>query len=195
MIRSVPAFAREQLAAFCAPVRRSVDLLHVAEPEHLKADTQGPSRRRSRVSERARRSAAGRLAVAGVALSLSGCATEPRPPVPGVPGLDVLAAQAERLDARREFALDAAAACRQACLTEPASLVFHGDRVECRCRKAPSLGVHRLPRTSSSANARVAAAHGSALSQALRGAPGAARGEDRADAGSALSPREEAPRG
>jgi hypothetical protein len=187
MIRSVPAFAREQLAAFCAPVRRSVDLLHVAEPEHLKADTQGPSRRRSRVSERARRSAAGRLVVAGGALSLSGCATEPRPPVPDVPGLDVLAAQAERLDARREFALDAAAACRQACLTEPASLVFHGDRVECRCRKAPSLGVHRLPKPSSPAMAHEPEELVSGLSQALRGELGAARGEDRVGAGLSLS--------
>jgi hypothetical protein len=127
------------------------------------------------------------MGLVGALALLAGCATEPRPPVPGVPGLDVLAAQAERLDARREFALDAAAACRQACVTEPASLVFRGDRVECRCRKAPSLGVHRLPKPSSPAMAHEPEELVSGLSQDLLGELGAARGEDRADAGLVLS--------
>jgi hypothetical protein len=91
------------------------------------------------------------LAAAGVLVALvaSGCVLEPRTAVPDVAReVHELAAQAERVGAQRAaqraLAADAAWACRQACLTEPAALLFRGDHVECRCRTVPSLGVHRV---------------------------------------------------
>jgi outer membrane murein-binding lipoprotein Lpp len=180
----VPAFAREQIAAFVAPGPRRADLPHDAQPEHLKACGQEPTERRSRVSERVRRNAVGRVALlVGLALSLSGCATEPRSAIPDVTAeVHELAARIDQLDARRMLAADAAGACRQACLTEPTSLTFRGDRVECRCRPAPNLGVRRM--SSRPATARVPEEHGQRLSQPIVNGPGAAV-EDAAVAGPA----------
>jgi outer membrane murein-binding lipoprotein Lpp len=109
--------------------------------------------RLAKAAERTRGVAAAALvAIAVVASGCSGCGRErsgPRQEIPdAVSAVHELVARVdklgERLEARRVLADDAAGACREACLTEPASLVFRGDHVECRCRTVPSLGVHRV---------------------------------------------------
>jgi hypothetical protein len=118
-----------------------------------------------------------------------GCATEPRPAVPDVcRQIDALAAQALALEDTLWLPANAAAACRaNGCVTEPDAITFRRGEVLCRCRRGPNVGVHRLPKTSSPAMAHEPEELVSALSQDLRGELGAARGEDRADAGPVLS--------
>jgi hypothetical protein len=160
-----------------APVRGNDAL----EDEHPATPLRRSAPRSSQASSLA-------MGLVGALALLAGCTPAPRPVVPDVAGeLHELVARVDQLDARRMLAADAAGACRQACLTEPASLTFRGDRVECRCRKAPSLGVHRIPKPSSPAMAHEPEELVSGLSQDLRGELGAARGEDRADAELVLS--------
>jgi hypothetical protein len=183
-VTGTPAFAAAQLAALFATVRRARHALPQSEACLVAPGAQEPSEQAIVGPARARRTPIARIRLAQVipAVLLAatlGCATEPRPPVPDVTAaVHELAARTERIgaqiEARRTLAADAAWACPQACVTAPDALVFHGNRVECRCRKTPSLGVRRLAKVSSRAIAREPEELAGALSLNLVNGPGAA---------------------
>jgi hypothetical protein len=172
-------------------VKRPAPELEHARPHGDDASTddggQLPSERRTRGRERACSIASG--LVLALAL-LAGCATEPRPPVPNVAAeLDAIAS---RICDQRAAIADLNGVCRRECVAGVDRTEVHAGlcvvHVACDCSR-PNVGMRRLPKTSSPATARVPEEHGSAPSQAPRDELGAARGEDRADAGLVLSNR------